>query len=98
MTDPEERLVAALYWAIRGVPVLPLHNPRDGRCSCGRAECSSPAKHPRLEHGLIEASTDPDLIRQWWKKCPMANLGVLTGVAFDVLDVDDPGGWQSLVR
>lgn len=37
-------------YAARRVPVLPLHNPADGGCSCGWLACPSPAKHPRLGH------------------------------------------------
>jgi hypothetical protein len=62
---------AALDYARRGWPVLPLHG-----------------KIPRTEHGLKDASTDLDQIERWWLAWPYANVGLVTGVAFDVLDID----------
>ena len=48
---------AALRYAGLGWPVLPLHSIRGGSCTCSRgAKCDSPGKHPRTEHGVIDAS------------------------------------------
>ena len=71
------------------------------RCSCQRPECGrvidgrvegSPAKHPLTRNGLKDATTDPNVIRAWWKQWPEANLGILTGVIWDVIDLDGPPG------
>jgi hypothetical protein len=79
----------ALDYAHRGWPVLPLWWPTDGRCACPRgAGCTSAAKHPLSEHGLDDATTDVDVIVGWGRRWPHANVGIRTGVAFDVLDVD----------
>jgi hypothetical protein len=67
---------AALAYAGWGWPVLPL---RPGR------------KTPATRHGLHDASTDPDQVRAWWTRWPEANIGLTTGVRFDVLDVDPAG-------
>lgn len=93
----------ALALARRGVPVLPLHEPHeagtpDVSCSCRRADCVSVGKHPRTSHGLADASRDPDAIAAWWTRWPTANVGAVTGVKFDVLDVDGPTGLCSLAR
>lgn len=52
-------------------------------------------KRPRIPkkdggHGFLDATTDPDQIRQWWEKYPQANIGVATGEksGFIVIDVD----------
>jgi len=91
-------LAAALDLAARGLPVFPLHDPTSGRCSCGRADCGSPGKHPRTPHGVKDASTDPERVRAWWKSWPTANIGVSTEHLL-VLDRDDRhGGVETLAR
>ena len=89
---------AALDYAARGWPVLPLHSWDGSCCTCGHADCASPAKHPRTAHGLKEASTDAEVIRAWWHHWPDANVGVRTGVKFDALDVDGPNALERLTR
>ena len=91
-------LAAALAFARRGWPVLPLHHPVDGVCSCGRSDCPSPGKHPQTPNGLRDASTDPTIINQWWQRWPNANIGVATGSVsrIVVLDIDaGKGGLES---
>ena len=78
--------------------MLPLHSWTGSCCTCGHADCASPAKHPRTAHGLKEASTDPEVIRAWWRRWPDANVGVRTGVKFDALDVDGPNALERLTR
>ena len=91
-------LKAALAYAERGWLVVPLHNPKQGVCSCRKKNCSSPGKHPRTEHGLNDGSKDPKQIARWWEKWPDANLGILTGQESGllVLDVDGVDGKASL--
>jgi hypothetical protein len=86
-------LKAALAYARRGWPVFPLHTPIRGLCSCGK-DCSSPGKHPRTPHGLKDASVDPRIIREWWRKWPLANIGIVAGARSGllVLDIDGPAG------
>jgi len=88
---------SALDYTSRGWPVFPLHHPVRGGCSCklGR-DCESPAKHPRTPNGLNDATTDVERVRTWWTANPQANVGIRTGVAFDVLDVDGEEGLDSL--
>lgn len=83
------RLIQALSYAKRGWPVHPLHGIVDGFCTCGKEDCS-PGKHPILPNGLKGASTDPAQIRDWWKRCPKANIGIRTGAesGIVVLDID----------
>jgi len=85
-----ELLQSALDYAGRGWPVLPLHSIKGGRCACGRPDCGSPGKHPRTARGLKDASTDPATIERWWRRWPVANIGIATGAAAGlvVLDVD----------
>lgn len=81
-------LTAALNYAARGWRVLPLHTMRMGRCSCNRAGCPSPAKHPRTLTGSTGASSDLAQVRKWWGMWPDANVGVATGGDLVVVDLD----------
>jgi hypothetical protein len=93
-------LTAALAYARHGIPVLPVHTPDPrGVCSCDRGvRCDRPGKHPRLRHGLTEATTDPRLIEMWWARWPAANVGLRTGIAMDVADIDSAEGWHGLTH
>lgn len=66
---------AALAWANAGRPVFP---------------CRPGGKTPLTTHGHLDASTDPQLLRAWWRRWPTANIGMPTGApsGYDVLDVD----------
>ncbi len=83
-------------YASLGWPVIPLHTPTDDGCSCADHACGSPGKHPRTRHGLKDASTDIDRVRTWWGRWPDANIGLVTGVAFDVLDLDSDEAIEAL--
>ncbi|MCM3903670.1 MAG: bifunctional DNA primase/polymerase [Pyrinomonadaceae bacterium] len=89
---------AALEYAALGWPVLPLHTPVAGGCSCLKPDCSSPGKHPRTMHGLKDATTDPEKIREWFTTWSNANIGVTTGAQSKiiVIDADGPEGLESL--
>ena len=93
-------LTAALAYARHGIPVLPVHTPDpSGGCSCDRGvRCDRPGKHPRLRHGLTDATTDPRLIDVWWSRWPEANVGLRTGVTMDVADIDSAEGWHGLTH
>ena len=92
-------LTAALDYARRGWPVIPLHTLTSDGCSCHH-ECSSVAKHPRTQHGLKDATTDKKTIRQWWDEWPDANVGVVAGAesGLVVLDVDPRHGGDESLR
>jgi hypothetical protein len=67
-------LEAALGYAAHGLPVFP---------------CAPHAKHPACAHGLHDATTELDMIGRWWAEIPAANIGLPTGLGFDVLDLDN---------
>src|SRR5262249_33786593 len=88
---------AALAYAARSWPIIPLHGIRDGSCACITPDCTSVGKHPvgmLVPHGLKERSTDEATIRRWWTHQPGANVGVVTGApsGLVVLDVDPRHG------
>ena len=84
-------LTFALRYADLGFPVIPLHSPNGTACDCHRADCSSPAKHPRTKNGLKDASTDRATIERWWKMWPAANVGLVVPPGYVVLDFDEDG-------
>lgn len=91
---------AALTYAQRlGWAVIPLNDVTRGSCSCGRPECPSAGKHPRLKEWQKIATADAGQVAEWIARYPAANVGVATGEAsgFFVLDVDpDHGGDETL--
>jgi hypothetical protein len=77
--------------------LLPLHDVRAGRCSCGKADCATPGKHPRITRWPEKATADETTIKDWWAMWPDANTGIVTGGGIAVLDVDPRhGGDQAL--
>jgi hypothetical protein len=69
-------VAAALSYAERGWPVYPLG---------ARSKAPYAGLAP---HGFLDASTDLAVVRDWWRAAPHANVGLRTGLAFDVLDID----------
>jgi len=101
MTTTPNMLEAALSYAERGWPVFPCHTNSSEACSCGKQDCSSPAKHPRVAKGVLAATTDVSQIRKWWKLWPDANIGIATGAKSGIVVIDiDPrhGGEESLAE
>lgn len=78
---PPRLLDAALRYASWGWAVFPLR-PR--------------SKQPATRNGFKDATTDTARIRDWWSRNPNCNIGLPTGLAFDVIDVDVPDGPASL--
>lgn len=90
---------AALFYAGKGWPVLPVHTVVKGKCTCGGGANCRPGKHPRTPHGVKDATTDRKVIEQWFTDWPNANIGIATGRASKIIVVDvDPrnGGMKTL--
>jgi hypothetical protein len=107
---------AALSYASRGIPVLPLHSPLPHRgdfqpipgdqqpvvgsgCSCRDPGCGQVGKHPLgslVPHGVKDATTNRAWVLAWCTRHPQANIGLATGHAFDVLDIDGPTGEHAI--
>ena len=99
-------LVAAHY-ASMGWPVcLGAHPYRGTRgsiepgraCSCDRVGCPAPGAHPVSPAWQMQATVDTNVIRDWWKARPEANVILVTGRVFDVLDVPAAAGSAALAR
>lgn len=81
-------LEAALSYAARGWRVFPVHGVNAGECTCGRADCSHPGKHPLTPHGVLDATAAPEKIRELWGSRPMASVGIAMGAASGLLAID----------
>jgi hypothetical protein len=77
---PPRMIDAALAYAAWGWAVFPL---------------LPGSKTPATRHGFKDGSADTGVINAWWKSMPEANIGLPTGEAFDVIDVDAPAGYRS---
>jgi hypothetical protein len=78
---PPDLKAAALEYVSYGWPVFPL---RPG------------TKEPATKNGLNDATTKVKWVEKWWDRNPQFNIGLVTGHAFDALDVDpDAGGVTS---
>jgi Bifunctional DNA primase/polymerase, N-terminal len=93
---PPELGAAAREYAAMGWPVCPgvhpsrgMHGTREtGRsCSCDRVGCPAPGAHPVSPTWQMQATVDNETIEQWWEARPEANVILVTGRVFDVLDV-----------
>lgn len=74
-TPPPRLLESAVLYARWGWPVFPL---------------VEGTKRPATRNGFLDATTDVVKIQSYWAAHPLANIGVATGHAFDVIDVDVP--------
>lgn len=80
---------AAVHYVQRGWQVLPLKIRE--KCPLGTL----------VPHGLLQASTDLTIINEWWRKEPLANVGIRTGKVSGIVVLDiDPrhGGTESLIN
>jgi len=96
--------VAARY-ASMGWPVcLGAHTYRGTRaamepgraCSCDRVGCPAPGAHPVSSAWQMHATVDLNTIQSWWETRPEANVILVTGRVFDVLEVPAMAGAAAL--
>lgn len=93
-----EHVKAAPIYARAGFAVVPLHDVTAGVCSCGRTDCPSAGKHPRVNSWQTEATSDAARVAEWVAEFPEGNVGLATGSpsGFWVLDVDGAAGAATL--
>jgi hypothetical protein len=98
---------AAAHYASMGWPVCPGAHPYRGTrgsiepgraCSCDRVGCPAPGAHPTSPAWQMQATVDLDVIEKWWQARPEANVILVTGRVFDVLDVPATAGSSALGR
>ncbi len=89
---------SALWYASIGWPVFPLLTPAQAERVARREGIAveKAAKRPATKNGLNDATVDADRIRSLWTKEPGYGIGLATGHAFDVIDIDGEAGYRSL--
>jgi Bifunctional DNA primase/polymerase, N-terminal len=65
-------------------------------CSCDRVGCPAPGAHPVSPAWQMQATVDLNVIQSWWETRPEANVILVTGRVFDVLDVPVAAGSAAL--
>jgi hypothetical protein len=99
--------VAAVRYAALGWPVCAGVYPpgraqrsaeAERACSCDRIGCPAPGAHPMLPTWQMRASSDPEEVAKAWQAAPQANVILVTGRVFDVLDVPAQVGTAALAR
>jgi hypothetical protein len=103
----ERTAVAAVRYAALGWPVcagaVPPGRPQrsaepERACSCDRIGCPAPGAHPISPAWQLQASDNPEQVTKAWQATPGANVILVTGRVFDVLDVPAPIGTAALAR
>jgi hypothetical protein len=96
---------AAAQYASMGWPVCAGVQPYRGTrgamepgrgCSCDRMGCPAPGAHPVSPAWQMQATVDLNVIQGWWETRPEANVMLVTGRVFDVLDVPVAAGSAAL--
>jgi hypothetical protein len=108
--DPPPQLRAALEYAALGIAVVASHFPVPAMdagpeplggalaCSCGKADCHTPARHPVWTATVEDATVDTVSLVQWWVAIPDANLATPAGGSFDLVEVCHPGPTGRILR
>ena len=79
---------AAIDYAERNFSIFPCYGIRDGNCTCGNPNCTSPGKHPIPADGFKAATKDVETVKKWWEQYPDANIGYALPECIVVVDVD----------
>ncbi len=77
-------------------PRVPQQRGSARACSCDRIGCPAPGAHPLSLAWKLQASTDLAVVGHWWHERPQANILLVTGRSFDVLDVPVAAGLLAL--
>ncbi|HVE26252.1 MAG TPA: bifunctional DNA primase/polymerase [Sporichthya sp.] len=79
ISAPDALSGAAAWYAAQGIPVFPVEER---------------GKVP-LVRWRDAATTIGAQVAAWWRRWPQANIGMPTGLRWDVIDIDGPPGYQS---
>lgn len=86
---------AAVRFAGHGWPVVPGAYLTGGRFECGHPGCPTTSCHPAMARWEEAATDDPARAGRWWRTARYSVL-LVTGRAFDVLEVPAPLGARAI--
>jgi hypothetical protein len=87
--DEDEVFKGAAAVAAHGWKIVKLHGLNDDcSCTCGKAACGTPGKHPVGSAWPERATSDEDAIASWFEPDRRVNVGVLLGQASGIIDVE----------
>jgi hypothetical protein len=97
----EQMASAAREYAVMGWPVcqgaaVPPAREGGRACACDRIGCPAPGAHPVSPAWQMQATAEPAVVDRWWSAAPEANVILVTGRVFDVLDVPVLEGLDAL--
>jgi hypothetical protein len=97
--DPEAQHAAAAsrFTQTTATPAL-LYAMRYAALGWPSFPCRADAKVPILNGGFRNATTNEAILESYWRECPRANVGLPTGPAFWVLDVDPRHGGNAALE
>lgn len=104
ISEPITLLDYAQRYIDAGWAVLPLHGFVDGKCTCGKSDCVSPGKHPRVvwpnfQRGVQDATHDLNRFRQALEIFPgRCNIGIRPPEDVLVIDVDPRNGGEDALE
>ena len=90
------REYAAMGWPVCQGAAVPADRGSGRACSCDRVGCPAPGAHPVSPAWQLQAAADPGVVGRWWSAAPEANVILVTGRVFDVLDVPVTAGAGAL--
>jgi putative DNA primase/helicase len=92
--------VRAADYAAFGLRIFPCHSIKNGRCTCGKMDCTSKGKHPRVNGWQNQATADSATIQAWTAEFGEENinwaLACGLGSGLWVVDIDPKkSGYES---
>ncbi|MBC3843211.1 bifunctional DNA primase/polymerase [Streptacidiphilus sp. 4-A2] len=85
------------HWPVVPGAGAPAHGGRPGTapCACPRPDCPTPGAHPH-DPPLLAATTDPRMVRWWWRRHPDAPVVVATGGPVSAVSLPVDAGARAL--
>ncbi|GAB2616003.1 bifunctional DNA primase/polymerase [Streptomyces capparidis] len=71
---------------------------RGDRCGCGDPGCAAPGAHPLPGAEVLGPGAGAEEARAAWERHPGAPVLLLTGYAFDAVEVAEPAGRRAMLR